>query len=84
MYQYSIYDFARPNYNGTRDEILRYHAEHEIEKNISLRKCCGDVPKQKFRSCKEYFVECPKCKARTKYHRHLYEAMQAWNLQKGM
>lgn len=78
-HQYSIYDYAEPEYNGTFDEILRLHAEKQLECNIQLIKCCGTEPRGKFRSCKEYWIECPVCGRKTKVHKKYYQAMQSWN-----
>lgn len=78
-HQFSIYDYAEPEYNDTLDEILRLHAERQLEDNIQLIKCCNTEPRGKFRSCKEYWVECPGCGRKTKVYRKYYQAMQAWN-----
>ena len=77
--QMSVFDFMKPEYNGKQDEILRLHAERELENNIVLHKCCGIEPSMKFISCKEYWVECKLCGKRTKTHKKLYMAMQEWN-----
>lgn len=79
--QLSIYDFAgKPDYKGSMDEIVRYHEENVFENKIHLLECkCGGSPKKMFISCKDYFVECDICKCRTKYRRHMYEAMHEWN-----
>jgi len=78
-HQYSIFDYAEPDYNDTLDEILRLSAERRLENNIQLVKCCDTEPRGKFRSCEEYWVECPSCGKKTKTHRKYYQAMQAWN-----
>lgn len=79
--QIGIYDLkGDPDYHGSRDEIARYSIEHRFELSINLWSCeCGESPKLYFRSCTEYFVECPRCLRRTAYHKHAYKAMQAWN-----
>lgn len=68
-----------PEYNGTRDEILRLHIEREFERKIHLKKCDETEPRAMFRSCTEFFIICPVCKKQTKFYKHLYEAKQAWN-----
>lgn len=74
--------YGRPDYKGSKDEIIRLSIESRFTDQISLFPCsCGTAPNEMFRSCKEYFIECPACKSRTKYHRHLYEAMHAWNME---
>lgn len=78
-HQYSIYDYMTPEYNGTKDEILRLHAERQLENKIKLIECCGTRPVGKFISCKEYWVECPACGRKTKVYRKYYQAKQAWN-----
>lgn len=80
-HQYSIYDYIKPEYNETRDEILRLHAERQLENNIQLIKCCNAEPTGKFISCHKYWVECPVCGRRTKVYKKYYQAMQAWNRQ---
>ena len=70
----------RPNYRGIKDEIVRLHIETDFEIKIPLSRCkCGAKPKPKFKSCHDYFIECPSCGAKTRMYRHLYEAKQIWN-----
>lgn len=79
--QYSLYDYLKPDYKGSKDEIVRFHKERQLESLIILQKCeCGNKPNEYFRSCHEYFIMCPSCRKRTKYFRHLYESKQHWNL----
>lgn len=78
-HQFSIYDYIKPAYNGTKDEILRLSAEWRLENQIELVKCCNTEPTGKFISCHEYWVECPICGRKTKTHKKYYQAMQAWN-----
>lgn len=77
--QISIFDITKPDYHGATDEITRYSIETDFENSIVLHKHCGIKPETWFRSCHEYYVKCPKCGKRTKYYRHCYESMQAWN-----
>ena len=77
--QLNMYDYAVPDYNGTRDEILRLHAERNLENVIQLVACCGTTPARMFRSCTEYWIRCLKCGRQTSTKRKLYLAMQAWN-----
>lgn len=80
MHQMSVWDFSKPNYpTHNNDEILRIHAERELENRIVLDMCCDTAPKEMFCSCTEYWVECPVCKAKTKKHKKMFMAMQAWN-----
>lgn len=78
-HQYSIYDYMIPEYNETKDEILRFHAERQLESKIELIECCGTKPVGKFISDHDYWIECPICKRKTKKHKKYYQAMQAWN-----
>ena len=78
--QLSIFDYLKPDYQGSRDEIVRDSIEDRFTEQIHLFACsCGESPIEMFRSCHEYFVRCPKCKTQTKMYKHLYEAKQAWN-----
>lgn len=77
--QLSIFDYAKPAYGDSLDEIVRAHAELQLEMCICLQKCCGMTPTRMFKSCHEYYVMCPVCRRKTKYHKKLYLAMQAWN-----
>ena len=78
--QMSIFDISKPDYHGAMDEITRYSIEVDFERSIKLHKClCGHSPKQYFKGAYEQFVKCEHCEKRTKYYRHAYEAMQAWN-----
>ena len=77
--QLSIFDYTEPDYHGATDEITRYSIEVDFENSIILQNHCNAKPEQYFRSCREYFVKCPKCGRRTKYHKKAYQAMQAWN-----
>lgn len=79
--QMCLYDlYGKPDYHGSRDEIVRSTVEDRFEQSINLYICrCGENPQEKFRGCHEYFVACPTCGRRTKSYRHMYEAMQAWN-----
>lgn len=61
------------------DEILRAHAERQIESKINLIECCDAKPIGKFISCRDYWVECPVCKRKTKKCKKYYQAMQEWN-----
>ena len=79
MEQLSLFNYLKPNYGESRDEIVRAHIEYEFQKMVPLSTCCGKTPQEMFRSCHEYFVKCSICGRRTKYFRHLYEAKQAWN-----
>lgn len=78
-HQFSIYDYIKPDYKGRLDEIDRLNAELKLENRILLEKCCNAEPVGKFRSCTEFWVECPVCGKRTKTYRKYYMAMQAWN-----
>ena len=69
---------GKPDYSGSLDEIVRYSIEKAFTEMIPLDECHGK-PKEMFRSSHEYFIKCPVCSMHTKYHRHLYEAKQAWN-----
>ena len=69
----------KPDYQGSRDEVVRYSIENRYTMNIRLKKCCGVQPKEMFRSYTEYFVKCPKCGRQTKMFKHLYEAKHKWN-----
>ena len=75
------FPYAKPDYQGKRDEIVRYSIEREFTAKIKLKECsfCKIPPKEMFRSCREYFVLCPKCSKRTVMLKHLYEAKQEWN-----
>ena len=74
------YDFSgKPDYKGSRDEIVRLTIENCFTMAIALKKCCGVKPDEMFRSTTEYFVKCPECGKSTKMYKHLYEAKQAWN-----
>lgn len=77
--QMSIYDFIKPDYKGSRDEIVRYHIENQLELSINLHSCCGSDPVKMFRSCREYYVICKQCGRKTKTYDKMYKAMQAWN-----
>ena len=80
MRQTSLFDYSGdPNYQGSKDEIVRYSIEAEFERMISLDDCCQTEPAEMFRSCHEYFVKCPVCGKRTKMYGHMYKAKQAWN-----
>ena len=71
---------GKPDYKGSLDEITRYTIETDFELSISLDDCCcGGIPEKRFKSCHDYAIVCPKCDKRTKYYRHQYESMQAWN-----
>lgn len=70
---------GKPDYRGSRDEIVRADIENKFTRSITLLSCCGNAPKEYFVSCTDYYVRCPKCKKRTRTYRHLYEAKQAWN-----
>lgn len=71
---------GKPDYHGETDEIFRYSIEHDFEMTIKLRKCsCGGKPSRYVRDIYEQFVMCTKCGKKTKYFRHAYEGMQAWN-----
>lgn len=78
-WQMSIFDITKPDYHGAMDEITRYSIESDFENSIVMREHCGAKPEPWFKSCHDYYVKCPKCGKRTKYYRHCYEAMQAWN-----
>lgn len=82
MAQQTIYDYIKPAYGDTKDEILRHEAEYQLELKICLERCCGKYPNQMFKSCHEYYVICPVCGKRTGYHKKNYQAKQAWNLGK--
>lgn len=79
--QISILDLhGKPDYRGSRDEIIRHDIEAKFERSITLHDCdCGETPKEMFKSCHDYYVVCPVCGKKTKTYRHMYEAMQAWN-----
>ena len=78
--QISICDlFGDPDYEGSRDEIVRYSIENRYTNRINLIRCCSVDPAEMFRSSTEYFVRCKQCGKQTKTFRHLYEAKQAWN-----
>jgi hypothetical protein len=81
MEQMSLFDmYGKPDYHGSKDEIVRYDIEFRFENSIRLYKCeCGSSPKEMFKSCHEYFVKCPSCSKQTKMFKHCYEAKQAWN-----
>lgn len=72
---------GKPDYRGFTDEINRYSIELDFELAIPLDRCpvCKVEVDKMFRSCKEYFVKCPKCGKRTAYYKYMYQAMQAWN-----
>ena len=70
---------GKPDYKGSRDEIVRLHIESEFERKITKRLCCGSQPWEMFKSCHDYFIKCGHCGVRTKTYRHLYQAKQAWN-----
>lgn len=70
-----------PDYQGSRDEIIRLSIEHQFELKIKLKPCvCGGKPKEWFKSDTEYWVECQACGKESKHCKHLYEAKQYWNL----
>lgn len=70
----------KPDYQGSRDEIVRMTIENDFTRKIMLKKCvCGQIPKEKFYGCTEYFISCPRCGMKTECHRHLYEAKIEWN-----
>ena len=69
----------RPDYKGSRDEIVRMDIEAAFTRSIQLKKCCEEKPKELFRSNHDYFIKCQKCGRQTRKYRHLYEAKQAWN-----
>lgn len=79
--QLSMFDMPQstPDYHGAMDEITRYSIELDFENMIILQEHCGVSPEEYFRSCHEYFVKCPVCGKKTKYHRKAYQAKQAWN-----
>lgn len=78
--QINIYDlFGAPDYEGSRDEIVRYSIENRFTNSINLIRCCNVDPQELFRSSTEYFVRCKQCGKQTKTFKHLYEAKQAWN-----
>lgn len=77
--QQSIFNYLKPDYQGKTDEITRMSIENRFENQIQLNKCCGILPDQMFKSCRDYFVRCPVCGKTTKLYRHMYEAKQAWN-----
>ena len=79
MEQLSLFTYLEPNYQGSRDEIVRLHIENDFQQRIPLIECCGLHPQEKFKSCHEYFIICPVCGKHTKCYRHLYQAKQAWN-----
>lgn len=68
-----------PDYKGSLDEITRLSIELDFENTITLNPCCEVTPEKMFKSCHDYFVKCPVCGSRTKYHPKMYKAMQAWN-----
>ena len=77
--QLSIQDFAKPDYKGKTDEIMRMSIEQDFTLSLKLQRCqCSKKPQEYFRSCHEYFVKCD-CGRKTKMYKHLYEAIQAWN-----
>lgn len=70
----------KPDYRGSRNEIIRLSIERDFERSIQLLPCtCKHDPISMFRSSTEYFVKCPGCGSKTKMYRHTYEAKQAWN-----
>lgn len=79
--QMSLFDFfGKPDYKGSRDEIVRSDIEAKFTLQMKTKDCtCGAEPVQMCESCKEYFVKCPECNRQTKTHRYMYEAIQAWN-----
>ena len=77
--QLTIYDFMKPRYPDSHDEILRYHAEVELEKKIVPKKCCKKDPIGMFSCCHEYWLECPVCRRRSKVCERYYQAIQEWN-----
>ncbi len=78
--QIGLFDFEGDPIYTSRDECVRLTEEHRFEELINIFPCsCGEKPKEYFRSCKEYFVKCPKCEKRTGYYKHMYLAIQAWN-----
>jgi len=83
--QMNIIDFfGRPDYHGSKDEIVRYSIEDRFTDSIQTYECCGEMPKEMFRSCHEYFIKCLVCGRKTKMFRHLYEAKQAWNCEEAL
>ena len=78
--QITVFNYMKPDYLGSQDEIVRYSIENRFTLMIPLQKCCGRDPEECFKSSHEYFVRCPICKSHTDCYRHLYEAKQAWNL----
>lgn len=74
----TIFDFIEPAY-FSNDEILRLSSERQLEDCIILQLCCGTSPVIYFRSCHEFFVECPRCKKRSLVCKKIYQAMQSWN-----
>lgn len=70
-----------PDYHGAMDEITRYSIENDFELSIKLTKCpeCLKEPEKLFKSCHEYWLECPKCGRATERFKKMYQAMQAWN-----
>ena len=69
----------RPDYKGSRDEIVRLSIEARFTAKIKVKLHCQTDPCVKFRSTTEYWVECPVCKLKTKPFKHEYEAKQEWN-----
>lgn len=71
---------GKPDYQGHKDEIIRYSIETRYTLSIKLRKCrCGGKPQEYFKSTTEKWVRCNNCGLETKRFKHFYEAMQAWN-----
>lgn len=78
--QMTIFDYIKPNFHESHDEIIRYDIEAKFTRMIPLQNCCEHVPEERFKSCREYFIQCSTCKSHTDCYQHLYEAKQAWNL----
>ena len=71
--------YAKPDYHGRRDEIIRLHEELQLQNRIQLVTCCGKVPALMFRDVNTHWVRCLECGRQTANYRHTYQAMQAWN-----
>lgn len=72
---------GKPDYKGSRDEIIRADIEDKFTRMITLKECCGETPTVYFQSYHDWFVRCPKCRKQTEMCKHQYEAMQEWNRQ---
>lgn len=70
---------GKPDYHGSRDEIVRYSIEKRYTTRIRTKKCCGIKPKEWFKSDSEWYLKCEECGRKTKDYKHLYEAKHAWN-----